>query len=274
MGVGYPDEIEQYARMGVDMMDCVLPTRAARHALLFTSEGRLNIKNKQYAEDQSPPDPACQCPVCRRYSRAYLRHLMQCRRTALGNAEHDPQPRVLSRHHAARARKASTQCQPSPDRGFEPAACALAALSASPSVISALNHKIAPVPSAVEPCIASVVNKNTLAAAHATSTAARQVMHPIPEQPRQWKHVQSYNRRNRRHHVRINLQARKRKRHHCHCRPLNNVDPFERARSSFGSSASRGKPFARRNSVNALTQSTTAPHTTIVTGTALSRSFA
>jgi queuine tRNA-ribosyltransferase len=77
MGVGYPDEIEQYARMGVDMMDCVLPTRAARHGLLFTSEGRLNIKNKRYAEDQSPPDPACDCPVCRRYSRAYLRHLMQ-----------------------------------------------------------------------------------------------------------------------------------------------------------------------------------------------------
>ena len=76
MGVGYPDEIEQYARLGVDMMDCVLPTRAARHALLFTSEGRLNIKNKQFAEDQSPPDPNCSCPVCRRYSRAYLRHLM------------------------------------------------------------------------------------------------------------------------------------------------------------------------------------------------------
>jgi len=77
MGVGYPDEIEMYARMGVDMMDCVLPTRAARHNLLFTSEGRLNIKNKQYAEDQNPPDPACDCMVCRRYSRAYLRHLMQ-----------------------------------------------------------------------------------------------------------------------------------------------------------------------------------------------------
>jgi queuine tRNA-ribosyltransferase len=77
MGVGYPDEIEQYARMGVDMMDCVLPTRAARHGLLFTSEGRLNIKGKRYAEDQGPPDPACQCMVCRRYTRAYLRHLMQ-----------------------------------------------------------------------------------------------------------------------------------------------------------------------------------------------------
>jgi queuine tRNA-ribosyltransferase len=77
MGVGYPDEIELYARMGVDMMDCVLPTRAARHNLLFTSEGRLNIKNKQFAEDQNPPDPTCDCMVCRRYSRAYLRHLMQ-----------------------------------------------------------------------------------------------------------------------------------------------------------------------------------------------------
>ncbi|HEX4029004.1 MAG TPA: tRNA guanosine(34) transglycosylase Tgt [Terracidiphilus sp.] len=75
MGVGYPDEIEQYARLGVDMMDCVLPTRAARHGLLFTSEGRMNIKNKKYAEDQNPPDPACACPVCRRYTRAYLRHL-------------------------------------------------------------------------------------------------------------------------------------------------------------------------------------------------------
>ena len=77
MGVGYPDEIEQYARMGVDMMDCVLPTRAARHGLLFTSEGRLNIKARRYAEDQGPPDPECNCAVCRRYSRAYLRHLMQ-----------------------------------------------------------------------------------------------------------------------------------------------------------------------------------------------------
>jgi queuine tRNA-ribosyltransferase len=76
MGVGYPDEIEQFSRLGVDMMDCVLPTRAARHGLLFTSEGRLNIKGKRYAEDQGPADPACDCMVCRRYTRAYLRHLM------------------------------------------------------------------------------------------------------------------------------------------------------------------------------------------------------
>jgi len=75
MGVGYPDEIAQYASMGVDMMDCVLPTRAARHGLLFTSEGRMNIKNLRYAQDQGPLDPKCGCRVCARYSRAYLRHL-------------------------------------------------------------------------------------------------------------------------------------------------------------------------------------------------------
>jgi queuine tRNA-ribosyltransferase len=75
MGVGYPDEIVRYAAMGVDMMDCVLPTRAARHGLLFTSEGRMNIKNTRYAQDQGPPDPKCGCKVCARYTRAYLRHL-------------------------------------------------------------------------------------------------------------------------------------------------------------------------------------------------------
>jgi queuine tRNA-ribosyltransferase len=75
MGVGYPEEIVQYAAMGVDMMDCVLPTRAARHGLLFTSEGRINIKNARYAQDQRPADPKCACRVCTRYTRAYLRHL-------------------------------------------------------------------------------------------------------------------------------------------------------------------------------------------------------
>jgi queuine tRNA-ribosyltransferase len=75
MGVGYPEEIVQYAAMGVDMMDCVLPTRAARHGLLFTSEGRINIKNARYAQDQNPVDPECRCRVCTRYTRAYLRHL-------------------------------------------------------------------------------------------------------------------------------------------------------------------------------------------------------
>ena len=78
MGVGYPDEIVEYAAMGVDMMDCVLPTRAARHGLLFTSQGRVNIKNRVHAEDAGPLDPNCGCLTCRRYSRAYLRHLYAC----------------------------------------------------------------------------------------------------------------------------------------------------------------------------------------------------
>ena len=81
MGVGYPDEIEEYAKMGVDMMDCVLPTRAGRHGLLFMREEaggpvvRMNIKRKEYAEDQRPIDESCTCMVCKRYTRAYLRHL-------------------------------------------------------------------------------------------------------------------------------------------------------------------------------------------------------
>jgi queuine tRNA-ribosyltransferase len=75
MGVGTPEEIVEYASLGVDMMDCVLPTRAARHGLLFTSEGRVSIKQARYAQDPAPLDPNCPCKVCRRYSRAYLRHL-------------------------------------------------------------------------------------------------------------------------------------------------------------------------------------------------------
>ena len=75
MGVGTPEEIVEYAKLGVDMMDCVLPTRAARHGLLFTSAGKISIKQARYASDQGPLDPNCWCRVCRRYSRAYLRHL-------------------------------------------------------------------------------------------------------------------------------------------------------------------------------------------------------
>jgi queuine tRNA-ribosyltransferase len=75
MGVGTPEEIVEYANLGIDMMDCVLPTRAARHGLLFTSEGKISIKQAKYAGDESPLDPNCSCQVCRRYSRAYLRHL-------------------------------------------------------------------------------------------------------------------------------------------------------------------------------------------------------
>jgi len=75
MGVGTPEEIVEYATLGIDMMDCVLPTRAARHGLLFTSVGKISIKQARYAGDRGPLDPNCGCRVCARYSRAYLRHL-------------------------------------------------------------------------------------------------------------------------------------------------------------------------------------------------------
>jgi queuine tRNA-ribosyltransferase len=75
MGVGRPEQIADYVARGIDMMDCVLPTRAARHACLYTSEGRVLIKNARYIEDQRPIDPRCTCAVCQRYTRAYLRHL-------------------------------------------------------------------------------------------------------------------------------------------------------------------------------------------------------
>jgi len=75
MGVGRPEQIADYVALGIDMMDCVLPTRAARHACLYTTEGRVLIKNARYIDDQRPIDPQCSCSVCRRYTRAYLRHL-------------------------------------------------------------------------------------------------------------------------------------------------------------------------------------------------------
>src|SRR5579875_124337 len=75
MGVGKPEQIVDYVALGVDMMDCVLPTRSARHGCLFTSRGRVLIRNVKYARDPRPLDENCGCAVCRRYSRAYLRHL-------------------------------------------------------------------------------------------------------------------------------------------------------------------------------------------------------
>jgi queuine tRNA-ribosyltransferase len=77
MGVGMPDELPEYVARGIDMMDCVLPTRNARNGTVFTSEGRIVIKNARYRGDGGPLDPNCDCPTCRGYSRAYLRHLFQ-----------------------------------------------------------------------------------------------------------------------------------------------------------------------------------------------------
>jgi queuine tRNA-ribosyltransferase len=77
MGVGMPEELPEYVARGVDMMDCVLPSRNARNGCLFTSRGRVIIKQAQYREDPEPLDPACSCYTCRTFSRAYLRHLFQ-----------------------------------------------------------------------------------------------------------------------------------------------------------------------------------------------------
>ncbi len=75
MGVGTPEDLVRAVALGVDMFDCVLPTRNARNGCLFTSQGRILIKNSRYADDEGPLDANCQCMTCRRYSRAYLRHL-------------------------------------------------------------------------------------------------------------------------------------------------------------------------------------------------------
>jgi queuine tRNA-ribosyltransferase len=75
MGVGTPEDLVESVARGVDMFDCVLPTRNGRTGQAFTSRGKLNIKNSQWAQDNRPLDESCRCSVCRRHSRAYLRHL-------------------------------------------------------------------------------------------------------------------------------------------------------------------------------------------------------
>ncbi len=77
MGVGMPEELAEYVALGIDMMDCVLPTRNARNGCLFTSAGRIIIKNNRYRDDPRPIDEKCSCYTCQTYSRAYLRHLFQ-----------------------------------------------------------------------------------------------------------------------------------------------------------------------------------------------------
>lgn len=78
MGVGSPDCLFEGVERGIDMFDCVLPTRIARHGMAMTSRGRVNIKNAQYERDFTPLDPECDCYTCRNYSKAYLRHLFKC----------------------------------------------------------------------------------------------------------------------------------------------------------------------------------------------------
>jgi len=75
MGVGMPSELPEYVARGIDMMDCVLPSRNARNGYFFTRDGRVVIKQTQYREDPRPVEEDCQCYTCRNFSRAYLRHL-------------------------------------------------------------------------------------------------------------------------------------------------------------------------------------------------------
>jgi len=84
MGAGTPEDLVECVARGIDMFDCVMPTRNARNGQLFTSQGRINIKNARYAEDDRPLDPACGCYTCRRHSRAYLRHLYMAGEMAAG----------------------------------------------------------------------------------------------------------------------------------------------------------------------------------------------
>jgi queuine tRNA-ribosyltransferase len=78
MGVGTPRDLVQAVARGLDMFDCVMPTRNARNGHLFTSEGVVRLRNARYRNDPAPLDPACDCPACTGYSRAYLHHLDKC----------------------------------------------------------------------------------------------------------------------------------------------------------------------------------------------------
>ncbi|MCX8031760.1 MAG: tRNA-guanine transglycosylase, partial [Thermodesulfovibrionales bacterium] len=79
MGVGSPEDVLWAISCGVDMFDCVMPTRNARNGCLFTSHGKMNIRNAKYVRDYNPIDKECTCPVCKRYTRAYLSHLYRAK---------------------------------------------------------------------------------------------------------------------------------------------------------------------------------------------------
>ena len=93
MGVGTPDDLLGAVMRGMDMFDCVMPTRAGRTARAFTSGGVLNLRNARHADDPAPLDPACACPACARHSRAYLHHLFR--------AEEMLGPMLLTWHNLA-----------------------------------------------------------------------------------------------------------------------------------------------------------------------------
>jgi queuine tRNA-ribosyltransferase len=93
MGVGDPVGLVEGIARGIDLFDCVLPTRLGRHGTVLTTAGRLNLRNARYATDDGPLDPTCRCEVCGRHSRAYLRHLLK--------VDEPTAPRLLTLHNLA-----------------------------------------------------------------------------------------------------------------------------------------------------------------------------
>lgn len=106
MGVGTPANILEAVDRGVDFFDCVYPTRNGRHGHVYTNQGKLNLFNAKYELDTRPIEEGCQCPVCRRYSRAYIRHLLKARRNAGHAALRAPQSLLLQHHDGGGSREA------------------------------------------------------------------------------------------------------------------------------------------------------------------------
>ena len=105
MGVGTPDDILKSVARGIDMFDCVMPTRAGRHGLAYTRRGKVNLRNARHADDPRPLDEESDCPAARDYSRAYLHHLVKSRRGARRHAAHLEQPRLLPAADAGHPRR-------------------------------------------------------------------------------------------------------------------------------------------------------------------------
>ncbi len=97
MGVGSPDDLIEAARRGIDMFDCVMPTRAGRHGLVYSRFGRINLRNAKHADDPRPIDPLSPCEAARIYSRAYLHHLVKAGRNSRHDAADGDQSRLLSK---------------------------------------------------------------------------------------------------------------------------------------------------------------------------------
>ena len=104
MGMGTPEDLIEAVLAGVDMFDCVLPTRNARNGWLFTRSGDVKIRNAKWRDDTRPLDEACACYACRNFTRAYLHHLQKAQRDPRRAPEHHPQPALLPGPDAAIAR--------------------------------------------------------------------------------------------------------------------------------------------------------------------------